>query len=148
SPRQHTRDNSLDRHTQTNTPHRHTQTNTPHRHTLDSDGDAPNRKGDVRRDDMLARRTSAGESRTFVPFNQFLPNRNVSAYVPTARRRSRPQDGEHGRYTHTYTHTGRGEVPLRDHQGPAPETTRQSHGPQMGRSLKRKRGVLGRKRKC
>ncbi|XP_045075444.1 LIM and calponin homology domains-containing protein 1-like, partial [Coregonus clupeaformis] len=63
----------------------------------DSEGDAPNRKPDVRRDDMLARRTAAGESRTFVPFNQFLPNRsNVSTYVPTARRRPRPQDGEHG----------------------------------------------------
>ncbi|XP_045074037.1 LIM and calponin homology domains-containing protein 1 isoform X2 [Coregonus clupeaformis] len=63
----------------------------------DSEDDAPNRKPDVRRDDMLARRTAAGESRTFVPFNQFLPNRsNVSTYVPTARRRPRPQDGEHG----------------------------------------------------
>uniref|UniRef100_A0A8K9VGM8 DUF4757 domain-containing protein n=1 Tax=Oncorhynchus mykiss TaxID=8022 RepID=A0A8K9VGM8_ONCMY len=151
SPRQHTRDNSLDsldsfgsRSQTSPSPDVIIHGNSD----VDSDGDAPNRKGDVRRDDMLARRTSAGESRTFVPFNQFLPNRNVSAYVPTARRRSRPQDGEHGRYTHTYTHTGRGEVPLRDHQGPAPETTRQSHGPQMGRSLKRKRGVLGRKRKC
>ncbi|XP_036827842.1 LIM and calponin homology domains-containing protein 1 isoform X3 [Oncorhynchus mykiss] len=100
SPRQHTRDNSLDsldsfgsRSQTSPSPDVIIHGNSD----VDSDGDAPNRKGDVRRDDMLARRTSAGESRTFVPFNQFLPNRNVSAYVPTARRRSRPQDGEHGR---------------------------------------------------
>uniref|UniRef100_A0A8K9UB41 Calponin-homology (CH) domain-containing protein n=1 Tax=Oncorhynchus mykiss TaxID=8022 RepID=A0A8K9UB41_ONCMY len=99
SPRQHTRDNSLDsldsfgsRSQTSPSPDVIIHGNSD----VDSDGDAPNRKGDVRRDDMLARRTSAGESRTFVPFNQFLPNRNVSAYVPTARRRSRPQDGEHG----------------------------------------------------
>ncbi|XP_071264205.1 LIM and calponin homology domains-containing protein 1-like isoform X6 [Salvelinus alpinus] len=99
SPRQHTRDNSLDsldsfgsRSQTSPSPDVMIHGNSD----VDSDGDAPNRKADVRRDDMLARRTSAGESRTFVPFNQFLPNRNVSAYVPTARRRSRPQDGEHG----------------------------------------------------
>uniref|UniRef100_A0A8C7NAR0 Calponin-homology (CH) domain-containing protein n=1 Tax=Oncorhynchus kisutch TaxID=8019 RepID=A0A8C7NAR0_ONCKI len=98
SPRQHTRDNSLDsldsigsRSQTSPSPDVIIRGNSD----VDSDGDAPNRKPDVRRDDMLARRTSAGESRTFVPFNQFLPNRNVS--VPTARRRSRPQDGEHGR---------------------------------------------------
>uniref|UniRef100_A0A8C7LBK7 Calponin-homology (CH) domain-containing protein n=1 Tax=Oncorhynchus kisutch TaxID=8019 RepID=A0A8C7LBK7_ONCKI len=97
SPRQHTRDNSLDsldsigsRSQTSPSPDVIIRGNSD----VDSDGDAPNRKPDVRRDDMLARRTSAGESRTFVPFNQFLPNRNVS--VPTARRRSRPQDGEHG----------------------------------------------------
>ncbi|XP_045569783.1 LIM and calponin homology domains-containing protein 1 isoform X2 [Salmo salar] len=96
SPLQHTRDNSLDsldsfgsRSQTSPSPDVFIHGNSD----VDSDGDAPNRKSDVRRDDMLARRTSAGESRTFVPFNQFLPNRNV----PTARRRSRPQDGEHGR---------------------------------------------------
>ncbi|XP_042170329.1 LIM and calponin homology domains-containing protein 1-like isoform X2 [Oncorhynchus tshawytscha] len=100
SPRQHTRGNSLDsldsfgsRSQTSPSPDVIIHGNSD----VDSDGDAPNRKADVRRDDMLARRTSAGDSRTFVPFNQFLPNRNVSAYVPTTRRRSRPQDGEHGR---------------------------------------------------
>uniref|UniRef100_A0AAZ3R8P7 Calponin-homology (CH) domain-containing protein n=1 Tax=Oncorhynchus tshawytscha TaxID=74940 RepID=A0AAZ3R8P7_ONCTS len=99
SPRQHTRGNSLDsldsfgsRSQTSPSPDVIIHGNSD----VDSDGDAPNRKADVRRDDMLARRTSAGDSRTFVPFNQFLPNRNVSAYVPTTRRRSRPQDGEHG----------------------------------------------------
>uniref|UniRef100_A0A8K9V6N0 LIM and calponin homology domains-containing protein 1-like n=1 Tax=Oncorhynchus mykiss TaxID=8022 RepID=A0A8K9V6N0_ONCMY len=107
SPRQHTRDNSLDSLDSFGSRSQTSPSPDVIIHGNSDDGDAPNRKGDVRRDDMLARRTSAGESRTFVPFNQFLPNRNVSAYVPTARRRSRPQDGEHGRYTHTYTHTGR-----------------------------------------
>ncbi|XP_071264201.1 LIM domain only protein 7-like isoform X2 [Salvelinus alpinus] len=111
SPRQHTRDNSLDsldsfgsRSQTSPSPDVMIHGNSD----VDSDGDAPNRKADVRRDDMLARRTSAGESRTFVPFNQFLPNRNVSAYVPTARRRSRPQDGEHGSLPQPILEEGRG----------------------------------------
>ncbi|KAJ3613957.1 hypothetical protein NHX12_017535 [Muraenolepis orangiensis] len=60
-----------------------------------SDSEADGKKPDVRRDDMLARRTAISESRAPVPFNQFLPNRtNASAYVPAPRRRPRPEEGE------------------------------------------------------
>ncbi|KAM9412676.1 LIM and calponin homology domains-containing protein 1-like isoform 27-T30 [Salvelinus alpinus] len=45
---------------------------------------------DVRKDDMLARRTSVSEPRVMVPFNQYLPNKsNASGYVPTPLRRKR-----------------------------------------------------------
>ncbi|XP_024285314.1 LIM and calponin homology domains-containing protein 1 isoform X4 [Oncorhynchus tshawytscha] len=45
---------------------------------------------DVRKDDMLARRTSVSEPRVMVPFNQYLPNKsNASGYMPTPLRRKR-----------------------------------------------------------
>ncbi|XP_076878613.1 LOW QUALITY PROTEIN: LIM and calponin homology domains-containing protein 1 [Brachyhypopomus gauderio] len=55
----------------------------------DSECDVPHRKlPDVRRDDMLARRTSCSEPRSAVPFNQYLPNKsNQTAYVPASLRR-------------------------------------------------------------
>uniref|UniRef100_A0AAY4A5Y5 Calponin-homology (CH) domain-containing protein n=1 Tax=Denticeps clupeoides TaxID=299321 RepID=A0AAY4A5Y5_9TELE len=64
----------------------------------DSEGDAPHRKlPDVRKDDMLARRTSYNEPRATVPFNQYLPNKsNQSAYVPTPLRKKRTE-GEDSR---------------------------------------------------
>ncbi|TRY98198.1 hypothetical protein DNTS_006231, partial [Danionella cerebrum] len=50
----------------------------------DSECDTPQRKiPDVRKDDMLVRRTSCSEPRNAVPFNQYLPNRtNQGSYVP------------------------------------------------------------------
>ncbi|XP_059903637.1 uncharacterized protein LOC132454350 isoform X4 [Gadus macrocephalus] len=60
-----------------------------------SDSEADGKKPDVRRDDMLARRTASSESRAPVPFNQFLPNRtNATAYVPAPRRRAHGEEGE------------------------------------------------------
>ncbi|XP_029582476.1 LIM and calponin homology domains-containing protein 1 isoform X2 [Salmo trutta] len=63
----------------------------------DSESDAGPHGGrklpDVRKDDMLARRTSVSEPRVMVPFNQYLPNKsNASGYVPTPLRRKR---GDH-----------------------------------------------------
>ncbi|XP_028815382.1 LIM and calponin homology domains-containing protein 1 isoform X10 [Denticeps clupeoides] len=57
----------------------------------DSESDFPHRKlPDVRKDDMLARRTSVSELRTALPFNQYLPNKsNQSGYDPAALRRKR-----------------------------------------------------------
>ncbi|XP_006798948.1 LIM and calponin homology domains-containing protein 1-like isoform X2 [Neolamprologus brichardi] len=62
----------------------------------ESDG-APHRKmPDVRKDDMLARRTSVSELRTAVPFNQYLPNKsNQSGYLPTPLRK-KSNDKEEG----------------------------------------------------
>lgn len=62
----------------------------------DSEGDS-RKLPDVRKDDMLARRTSYNEPRSAMPFNQYLPNKsNQSAYVPTPLRKKRP-DREEGR---------------------------------------------------
>ncbi|TST60393.1 LIM and calponin homology domains-containing protein 1 [Bagarius yarrelli] len=50
---------------------------------------------DMRRDDMLARRTSCSEPRTAVPFNQYLPNKsNQSTYVAIPLRRQRTEREE------------------------------------------------------
>ncbi|XP_026213067.1 LIM and calponin homology domains-containing protein 1 isoform X2 [Anabas testudineus] len=64
----------------------------------ESDG-APHRKvPDVRKDDMLARRTSVSEPRTAMPFNQYLPNKsNQSGYMPTPLRKKRSDKEEGGR---------------------------------------------------
>ncbi|XP_041931281.1 LIM and calponin homology domains-containing protein 1 isoform X3 [Alosa sapidissima] len=67
----------------------------------DSESDFPHhhrRMPDVRKDDMLARRTSVSEPRTPLPFNQFLPNKsNQTAYMPAPLRRKRPEREEGGR---------------------------------------------------
>ncbi|XP_052010613.1 LIM and calponin homology domains-containing protein 1-like isoform X2 [Xyrauchen texanus] len=57
-------------------------------HGSDSESEAPQRKmPDVRKDDMLVRRTSCNEPRTAVPFNQYLPNKsNQSSFMPTPAR--------------------------------------------------------------
>ncbi|XP_064200489.1 LIM and calponin homology domains-containing protein 1-like isoform X11 [Anguilla rostrata] len=62
----------------------------------DSESDAPHRKlPDMRKDDMLARRTSCSEPRTVMPFNQYLPNKsNQSAYVPAPLRKKRVEHQE------------------------------------------------------
>ncbi|XP_073777856.1 LIM and calponin homology domains-containing protein 1 isoform X34 [Danio rerio] len=62
----------------------------------DSECDTPQRKiPDVRKDDMLVRRTSCSEPRTAVPFNQYLPNKaNQGSYVPPPVRRPRADRDE------------------------------------------------------
>ncbi|XP_060783385.1 LIM and calponin homology domains-containing protein 1 isoform X2 [Neoarius graeffei] len=69
---------------------------TQRRRGSDSECDIPYRKlPDMRRDDMLARRTSCSEPRTAVPFNQYLPNKsNQTSYVPVPLRRQRTEREE------------------------------------------------------
>ncbi|KAM4603338.1 uncharacterized protein ACJ7VT_018055 [Polymixia lowei] len=118
SPPQHTRDNSLDsldsfgsRSQHSPSPDVVNRGNSDGRGS-DSEADAPNRKPDVRRDDMLARRTASSESRHTVPFNQFLPNRaNASAYVPTPRRKPRAEEGEHRSHPQAISEQGEGKRP-------------------------------------
>lgn len=66
----------------------------------DSESDGPNHRKlpDLRKDDMLARRTSVTEIRTMMPFNQYLPNKsNQSGYVPTPLRKKKNDKEEGGR---------------------------------------------------
>ncbi|KAK5926247.1 hypothetical protein CgunFtcFv8_021835 [Champsocephalus gunnari] len=101
SPPQHTRDNSLDSLDSIGSRSQHSPSpdvvnrgNSDGRGS-DSDADAPSRRPDVRKDDMLARRTASSESRSFVPFNQFLPNRtNTSCYIPAPRRKTHIEEGD------------------------------------------------------
>ncbi|XP_035993407.1 LIM and calponin homology domains-containing protein 1 isoform X7 [Fundulus heteroclitus] len=101
SPPRHTRDNSLDsldsfgsRSQQSPSPDVVNRGNSDGRGS-DSEADASGRKPDVRKDDMLARRTASSESRCPVPFNQFLPNRtNASCYIPAPRRKQHTEEGE------------------------------------------------------
>ncbi|MEQ2295181.1 LIM and calponin domains-containing protein 1 [Ameca splendens] len=104
SPPRHTRDNSLDsldsfgsRSQHSPSPDVVNRGNSDGRGS-DSEADAPSRKPDVRKDDMLARRTASSESRCPVPFNQFLPNRtNASCYIPNPRRKQHTEEGEQRR---------------------------------------------------
>ncbi|KAM9314520.1 LIM and calponin homology domains-containing protein 1-like isoform 3-T3 [Pholidichthys leucotaenia] len=104
SPPRHTRDNSLDsldsfgsRSQHSPSPDVVNRGNSDGRGS-DSEADASSRKPDVRKDDMLARRTASGESRCSIPFNQFLPNRtNVTSYIPTARRKPLTEEKEQRR---------------------------------------------------
>ncbi|XP_053433452.1 LIM and calponin homology domains-containing protein 1 isoform X2 [Nycticebus coucang] len=62
----------------------------------DSEPDLPHRKlPDVKKDDMSARRTSHGEPKSAVPFNQYLPNKsNQTAYVPAPLRKKKAEREE------------------------------------------------------
>ncbi|KAK7929134.1 hypothetical protein WMY93_005529 [Mugilogobius chulae] len=101
SPPRHTRDNSLDsldsfgsRSQHSPSPDVVNRGNSDGRGS-DSEADAPGKRPDVRKDDMLARRTASSEARSSVPFNQFLPNRcNATAYIPGPRRKHQQEDGE------------------------------------------------------
>lgn len=66
----------------------------------DSESDGPfHRKiPDVRKDDMLARRTSVSEPKTAMPFNQYLPNKsNQSGYMPLPLRKKKEDKDEGAR---------------------------------------------------
>ncbi|XP_031132837.1 LIM and calponin homology domains-containing protein 1-like isoform X3 [Sander lucioperca] len=104
SPPRHTRDNSLDSLDSFGSRSQHSPSpdvvNRGHSdgRGSDSEADAPSRRPDVRKDDMLARRTASSESRNLIPFNQFLPNRtNASSYIPTPRRKPHTEEGEQRR---------------------------------------------------
>ncbi|XP_046900847.1 LIM and calponin homology domains-containing protein 1-like isoform X2 [Hypomesus transpacificus] len=107
SPPRHARDDSLDSLDSFGSRSQHSPSpDVAHRGNSDGDSEVDNRKPDVRRDDMLARRTAGGsESRSSVPFNQFLPNRaNATAYVPTPRRKVHAEDGEQRRMSRRVAH--------------------------------------------
>uniref|UniRef100_G3PYD0 DUF4757 domain-containing protein n=1 Tax=Gasterosteus aculeatus aculeatus TaxID=481459 RepID=G3PYD0_GASAC len=104
SPPRHTRDNSLDSLDSFGSRSQHSPSpdvvnrGSADGRGSDSEADGSSRRPDVRKDDMLARRTASGDSRISVPFNQFLPNRtNASSYIPTARRRPHTEEGEQRR---------------------------------------------------
>ncbi|XP_010211355.1 PREDICTED: LIM and calponin homology domains-containing protein 1-like [Tinamus guttatus] len=63
----------------------------------DSETDLPHRKmPDVKKDDMSARRTSHGEPKSAVPFNQYLPNKsNQTFYVPAPLRKKKAEREEY-----------------------------------------------------
>ncbi|NXI44356.1 LIMC1 protein, partial [Galbula dea] len=71
----------------------------------DSESDLPLRKmPDVKKDDMLARRTSHGEPKSAVPFNQYLPNKsNQTFYVPAPLRKKKAEREEYRKSWSTAT---------------------------------------------
>ncbi|XP_001373353.2 LIM and calponin homology domains-containing protein 1 isoform X5 [Monodelphis domestica] len=71
----------------------------------DSESDLPHRKlPDVKKDDMSARRTSHGEPKSAVPFNQYLPNKsNQTAYIPAPLRRKKTEREEYRKSWSTAT---------------------------------------------
>ncbi|XP_055081063.1 LIM and calponin homology domains-containing protein 1-like isoform X2 [Periophthalmus magnuspinnatus] len=80
----------------------------------ESDGPFHRRMPDVRKDDMLARRTSVSEPKAAMPFNQYLPNKsNQSGYVPLPLRKKRSDSSESSRKSwSTATSPVGGERPL------------------------------------
>ncbi|NXI68523.1 LIMC1 protein, partial [Anseranas semipalmata] len=80
----------------------------------DSESDLPHRKmPDVKKDDMLARRTSHGEPKSAVPFNQYLPNKsNQTFYVPAPLRKKKAEQEEYRKSWSTAT-SPQGDRPFR-----------------------------------
>ncbi|XP_071374080.1 LIM and calponin homology domains-containing protein 1-like [Centroberyx affinis] len=112
SPPRHTRDNSLDSLDSFGSRSQHSPSPDVVNRGNSDEADAPNRKPDVRKDDMLARRTASSESRSSVPFNQFLPNRtNASCYIPTPRRKPRTEEGEQRSHPQDAPEQGEGKRP-------------------------------------
>ncbi|KAM9087015.1 LIM and calponin homology domains-containing protein 1 isoform 5-T5 [Megaptera novaeangliae] len=84
----------------------------------DSESDLPHRKlPDVKKDDMSARRTSHGEPKSAVPFNQYLPNKsNQTAYVPAPLRKKKAEREEYRKSWSTATSPLGGERPFSQKQ--------------------------------
>uniref|UniRef100_A0A670J372 LIM and calponin homology domains 1 n=1 Tax=Podarcis muralis TaxID=64176 RepID=A0A670J372_PODMU len=82
----------------------------------DSESDLPHRKlPDVKKDDMSARRTSYGEPKSVVPFNQYLPNKsNQTAYIPAPLRKKKAEREEFRKSWSTATSPLGGERPFRN----------------------------------
>ncbi|NP_001089675.1 LIM and calponin homology domains-containing protein 1 [Xenopus laevis] len=81
----------------------------------DSESDLPHRRiPDVRKDDMSARRVSFGENKAFVPFNQYLPNKNnQTAYIPAPLRKKKAEREDYRKSWSTATSPLGGERPFR-----------------------------------
>ncbi|XP_062431484.1 LIM and calponin homology domains-containing protein 1 isoform X6 [Rhea pennata] len=95
----------------------------------DSETDLPHRKmPDVKKDDMSARRTSHGEPKSAVPFNQYLPNKsNQTFYVPAPLRKKKAEREEYRKSWSTAT------SPLGDR--PFSEVARSGTDEHCGRTL-------------
>ncbi|XP_039082956.1 LIM and calponin homology domains-containing protein 1 isoform X1 [Hyaena hyaena] len=80
----------------------------------DSESDLPHRKlPDVKKDDMSARRTSHGEPKSAVPFNQYLPNKsNQTAYIPAPLRKKKAEREEYRKSWSTATSPLGGDRPF------------------------------------
>ncbi|XP_076192289.1 LIM and calponin homology domains-containing protein 1 isoform X3 [Aptenodytes patagonicus] len=106
----------------------------------DSETDLPHRKmPDVKKDDMLARRTSHGEPKSAVPFNQYLPNKsNQTFYVPAPLRKKKAEREEYRKSWSTAT------SPLGDRpfSKPHPETIEEEQNETSGLCEKEKVGSL------
>ncbi|XP_057263499.1 LIM and calponin homology domains-containing protein 1 isoform X5 [Pezoporus wallicus] len=102
----------------------------------DSETDLPHRKmPDVKKDDMLARRTSHGEPKSAVPFNQYLPNKsNQTFYVPAPLRKKKAEREEYRKSWSTAT------SPLGDRpfSKPHPETIEEEQNETSGLCEKEK----------
>ncbi|XP_067892382.1 LIM and calponin homology domains-containing protein 1-like isoform X3 [Heterodontus francisci] len=104
SPPRHTRDDSFDsldsfgsRSQQTPSPEVILKGSSDGRGS-DSESDVTQKAPDVKRDDMSVRRTSYCESKSSLPFNQYLPNKsNHTAYMPAPLRKKRAERGENYR---------------------------------------------------
>ncbi|XP_067312847.1 LIM and calponin homology domains-containing protein 1 isoform X8 [Pseudorasbora parva] len=122
SPPRHTRDDSFDsldsigsRCHQTPSPDSRLARGYSDGRGSDSECDTPQRKmPDVRKDDMLVRRTSCSEPRIAVPFNQYLPNKaNQGAYIPAPVRRPRADRDDNCKSWSNSTSPVGGERPFR-----------------------------------
>ncbi|XP_042727856.1 LIM and calponin homology domains-containing protein 1 isoform X5 [Lagopus leucura] len=104
----------------------------------DSETDLPHRKmPDVKKDDMLARRTSHGEPKSAVPFNQYLPNKsNQTFYVPAPLRKKKAEREEYRKSWSTAT------SPLGDRPFSKPETIEEEQSETSGLCEKEKMGSM------
>ncbi|XP_032383209.1 LIM and calponin homology domains-containing protein 1 isoform X9 [Etheostoma spectabile] len=87
----------------------------------ESDGPPHRKIPDIRKDDMLARRTSISEPRTAMPFNQYLPNKsNQSGYLPTPLRKKKndKEDGARKSWSTATSPVG-GDRPLSPNEPPS-----------------------------
>ncbi|XP_039668770.1 LIM and calponin homology domains-containing protein 1-like isoform X6 [Perca fluviatilis] len=87
----------------------------------ESDGPPHRKIPDIRKDDMLARRTSISEPRTAMPFNQYLPNKsNQSGYLPNPLRKKKNDKEEGARKSwSTATSPVGGDRPLSSNELPS-----------------------------
>uniref|UniRef100_A0ACB8E753 Uncharacterized protein n=1 Tax=Sphaerodactylus townsendi TaxID=933632 RepID=A0ACB8E753_9SAUR len=99
----------------------------------DSESDLPHRKiPDMKKDDMSARRTSYGEPKSVVPFNQYLPNKsNQTAYIPAPLRKKKAEREEFRKSWSTATSPLGGERPFSKSH---PETIEEEQSEQLAQS--------------
>ncbi|XP_067892372.1 LIM and calponin homology domains-containing protein 1-like isoform X1 [Heterodontus francisci] len=132
SPPRHTRDDSFDsldsfgsRSQQTPSPEVILKGSSDGRGS-DSESDVTQKAPDVKRDDMSVRRTSYCESKSSLPFNQYLPNKsNHTAYMPAPLRKKRAERGEN--YRKSWSNTTSPVGTERPFSHSHPETIEEEH---------------------